>query len=262
MKPTYQLLPPLREDEYAALRDDIEANGVQVPIVVDEDGAILDGHHRSAICAELDIPCPSVKQEGLSTFEKRNLALRLNLRRRHLTSEQKRQVLEELIKADPEMSNRRAADAAGVDHKTAGSVRSELEGRGEIPHVKNLTDSKGRSQPAAKPKKDKDPASTSSGERSGHRPVIYDQATGEQVESKPADEGDSKPAKSKDSDYLLKALKRFDHVLFLAQFDAGRVRQRCTPSQLDRFADGQRRINEWFDELLKQDSHLSLVEDA
>jgi hypothetical protein len=37
---------------------------------------------------------------------------------------------------------------AGVDHKTVGAVRGELEGRGEIPHVEAQADTLGRQQPA------------------------------------------------------------------------------------------------------------------
>jgi hypothetical protein len=57
----------------------------------------------------------------------------LNVKRRQLTNEQKRETLEKLLKADPEKSNRQIAVAAGVDHKTVGAVRLEAEGRGEIP---------------------------------------------------------------------------------------------------------------------------------
>ena len=43
----YQLLPPLTADERESLRQSIEAVGVLQPVVVDEAGAIIDGHHRA-----------------------------------------------------------------------------------------------------------------------------------------------------------------------------------------------------------------------
>ena len=50
-----ELLPPLSTEEKAALRADIKASGgVKVPIVVDEDGNILDGRHRH----EIDVDAP------------------------------------------------------------------------------------------------------------------------------------------------------------------------------------------------------------
>lgn len=80
----YQLLPPLTPQEYAALRADIALHGVQSPIVVDEAGAILDGHNRAAIAAELGIDCPRIVLAGLTESGKRERALALNLKRRHL----------------------------------------------------------------------------------------------------------------------------------------------------------------------------------
>ena len=51
---SWQLLPPLTEEEYAALKADIVEHGVLVPIVVDADtGAIVDGHHRQRAWDEL-----------------------------------------------------------------------------------------------------------------------------------------------------------------------------------------------------------------
>ena len=49
----YQVLPPLQEAAYQSLRADIERHGVLVPIDVDEEGEILDGHNRQAIADEL-----------------------------------------------------------------------------------------------------------------------------------------------------------------------------------------------------------------
>ncbi len=42
----YQLLPPLSDDEFASLKADIRVHGVLVPIELDADGVMLDGHHR------------------------------------------------------------------------------------------------------------------------------------------------------------------------------------------------------------------------
>jgi N6-adenosine-specific RNA methylase IME4 len=80
----YQLLPPLTAEEYAALKADIAARGVMVPIELDEHGVILDGHHRSAIAAELGIEAPTVTRVGLSEAAKREHVLKLNLLRRQL----------------------------------------------------------------------------------------------------------------------------------------------------------------------------------
>src|SRR5262249_30251866 len=71
-----------------------------------------------------------------------------NLHRRHLTSEQKRELIAKVLKAKPEASNAAVAKQVKADDKTVAKVRSELEGRSEIPNVNTRTDSKGRKQPA------------------------------------------------------------------------------------------------------------------
>jgi hypothetical protein len=71
-----------------------------------------------------------------------------NIHRRHLTAEQKRELIAKLLKAKPEASDRQTATAIKVDHKTVGAVRADLEGRGEIPHVSTRTDTSGRKQTA------------------------------------------------------------------------------------------------------------------
>jgi hypothetical protein len=71
-----------------------------------------------------------------------------NMIRRQLTAEQKRNLIAEWLEIKPSDSNRLIADLLKVDHKTVGSVRKQMEGRGEIPHVETRTDSLGREQPA------------------------------------------------------------------------------------------------------------------
>ena len=77
----YQLLPELPPDEYEALKADIAARGVLVPIEVDEQGTILDGHTRFRAWCELgkNEPPPVIVRPGLSEEEKRLHARRANL---------------------------------------------------------------------------------------------------------------------------------------------------------------------------------------
>lgn len=124
-KERFQLLPPLSRDEYAALKADIEAHGVQVPVIVDEDGEVIDGHHRMQIAQELGVPCPTVVREGLSDAEKRRMARNLNMQRRQLSTKQKRQIIADELAEDPGQSNNSLAKRLGVSDMTVASVRSE-----------------------------------------------------------------------------------------------------------------------------------------
>src|SRR5262245_28939040 len=95
----YQLLPALTAEEYAALKEDIRRHGVLVPLEKDEQGNVLDGHHRLRAWEELKaegvkLPDPAVIiRPGLSEAEKRAHVRSLNLNRRHLTREQRRQLI-------------------------------------------------------------------------------------------------------------------------------------------------------------------------
>ena len=46
-------MPSLAPDEYAGLKESIRRHGVLYPVVVDHEGAIIDGHHRLAIVREI-----------------------------------------------------------------------------------------------------------------------------------------------------------------------------------------------------------------
>jgi hypothetical protein len=73
-----------------------------------------------------------------------------NIRRRHLTAEQKRALIAKVIAMKPEASHRQIAKQVKADHKTV--ARAEAEDLGKLPHVETRTDTKGRKQPAKKRK--------------------------------------------------------------------------------------------------------------
>lgn len=133
----YQVMPPLSADEYEALKADIAARGVMVPVEYDEEGNILDGHHRVAICGELGLSqWPRLIRYGLAEQEKRRHARRLNLDRRHLDQAARRKLIEDDLRETPEASNRKIAADLGVDDKTVGAARARLESTAEIPQLK------------------------------------------------------------------------------------------------------------------------------
>lgn len=73
-----------------------------------------------------------------------------NIRRRHLTGEQKREIIAELLKATPSRSDRATAKIAGVSHPTVATVRADLEQAGDVEKLSTRTDAAGRQQPATK----------------------------------------------------------------------------------------------------------------
>ncbi|MDD3654818.1 MAG: MT-A70 family methyltransferase [Desulfotomaculaceae bacterium] len=144
----YQVMPDLTAEEFAALKADIARRGVQVPVEYDEDGNILDGYHRVRACRELGLTdWPRVIRAGLSEAEKWTHARKLNLTRRHLSREQKQELIRAQLKATPQMSDRQIAEGLGISHVTVGAQRKEMVSRGQLGHVDAVIDSLGRLQP-------------------------------------------------------------------------------------------------------------------
>ena len=121
----YQVMPPLSSEEYQELHESIKAEGVLEPIHVDEEGVVIDGHHRSKIANELGIPCPVIAHDDLSESQKRSLAFTLNLKRRHLNREQRRALGLESLRLDPIASNREHSKRTGLSDKTIRDIREK-----------------------------------------------------------------------------------------------------------------------------------------
>jgi hypothetical protein len=146
----------LDKNELDALAKDIADNGQRFPIIVHE-GRIVDGvqRHRACLRAKKEpITAPyNVEQYGGEEKDIAAFIISANVHRRHLKPKQRRDIVADFLKADPTASDRAIAEKAKVDKNTVAKVRKEKETRGEIHHVGKRTDTKGRQQPAEKPRK-------------------------------------------------------------------------------------------------------------
>ena len=81
-----------------------------------------------------------------------------NLHRRHLTAEQRHDLIAKVLKATPEKSDRQIGEQLKADHKTIAKVRREKESTGELSPVEKRigADRKARKQPAKKPRRTED----------------------------------------------------------------------------------------------------------
>lgn len=120
------LAPGARPEEDEALRDSIATHGVQLPILVDHCGNIIDGRRRNRICQELGLPCPAIVVGALSLEQKKQLAMELNTCRTQLTRRQKQHIAVELLKCDARDSDRVIGRIAGLDHTTVGQFDADL----------------------------------------------------------------------------------------------------------------------------------------
>jgi hypothetical protein len=174
--PAAELFPLMAEAELKELAEDIKTNGLRSPIVMwpnsDKKLLLIDGRNRLDALALLGLL--GVDESGCLTLKARSndhwqfqcahqvgdpyaLALSFNVRRRHLTAEDKRDLIAKLLKVQPEKSNRAIADTIKIaDHKTVGSVRAEKEATGEIPQLTKTTGKDGKSRPTTVKKRKAD----------------------------------------------------------------------------------------------------------
>ncbi len=146
MTDQYQVMPALTPEEYAALKASIAEYGVLLPIQFDDEDNVLDGHHRLRACEELGIKdYPSIIRVGLSEDEKIELIVALNLDRRHLTPEQRQEIVVNL--REQGWSLRRIGESLAVDE---GTVRGDL-ARAEYSAPEKVTGKDGKSYPARRP---------------------------------------------------------------------------------------------------------------
>jgi hypothetical protein len=162
------LFPLMSSDELKALGEDIKANGLTAPIVLiaaDCGLMLLDGRNRLDAMEAAGIAVTNGR--GLdNTIPRRVLphshdaaayVISANIHRRHLTAEERQDLLITLIARAPEKSDRQIGAEIGVDHKTIAKARAKGEDVGRIPHVSTRTDTKGRAQPAKHTRKPKKP---------------------------------------------------------------------------------------------------------
>ena len=137
--PKYQILPPPTPEYLADLRATIIERGVDEPIIVDEDGQIVDGWQRYTICQELGIFCPRQVRKFATEAEKFELALMRNCSRRQLNRTQKKALISTYLQVDSRISdNWLATIIGGISKNNVAQVRVDLIATGSIKQHKTL----------------------------------------------------------------------------------------------------------------------------
>lgn len=120
LHPAALMLPPMSDDEFAALKADIQEHGLRVP-VVELKGQIVDGRHRARACEELGIDL--LATELPKDAEPFAWVISANLHRRHLTTQQKAMVAARMAEAMKEPARQRKVEGGKKGGKIAGRGR-------------------------------------------------------------------------------------------------------------------------------------------
>jgi len=165
--PAAERFPLMSPDELRVLAEDIKQNGLRIPccIVEDKDGreVLFDGRNRLDALELIGEKITLGTLNNSNIFERieaeyidiSERVVSLNIHRRHLTGEQKRGIIAELIKAQPEKPDLQIAKTIKVSPTTVGTVRREMEAKGDVSKLETRTDTQGRKQRSSKPRKAK-----------------------------------------------------------------------------------------------------------
>jgi hypothetical protein len=147
------LVPQLTAEEYKSLKQSIKENGLYVPLIVNQDGIVLDGHHRYKACQELGIELKTIIKEFKEKLDEQLFVIDCNLKRRQLNNFQRtelalksKSILTEIAKRNMSLGGKGSKDLealslslgekgvaeeigniAGVSHETVRKVDKLLD---------------------------------------------------------------------------------------------------------------------------------------
>jgi ParB-like chromosome segregation protein Spo0J len=131
--PLANLFPMIEGNAFEELKRDIAAQGILEPIRLYQ-GMILDGRNRYAAakaCGHSFSVDDFVQWEG-TLAEAEAWVISTNMHRRQLTTKQKQEVIEGMLRKYPTLSDREIARQIGVSNSTVGAARERLTNSPEV----------------------------------------------------------------------------------------------------------------------------------
>lgn len=192
----YQPFRDLDDETNDALKKSIARFGVVCPVIVDGNGSIIDGHQRARIAGELGLTYSVIKRSVKNDDDAISLAYSLNADRRHLTVDERREIV-----ADLRAQGFSLRAIAGVVNASLGTVHSDARHSGVQPE--HVTGDDGKTYAGSRPPADENGEIVSpSGDNA---PSGSDQSTasrsdaagpGDDEQNEDEDDGPSTPASS------------------------------------------------------------------
>ena len=166
--PAADLFPLMNEADLRDLGESIKGHGGLIQPVHLYKGDLLDGRSRldamELVGFRFDRTGLSSISHDLSDFiDPYAHVIAANIHRRHLTSEQKNNLILAVLKLRPDQSNRQIGADLKVDHKKVAAVRRTGEATGEISPVQKTVGKDGKARPTKVKKKKPDSAEIPTG---------------------------------------------------------------------------------------------------
>lgn len=108
VNPEYEtLLPQISNEEYETLKMSFLTEGQHFPIIVNQDGVILDGHQRYRACNEIGMECRYEVKTFTNPLLEKKFVIEANLLRRHLSVAERAKLGYLLLAIETELGRQR-----------------------------------------------------------------------------------------------------------------------------------------------------------
>jgi len=121
-----KLVPNLSILEYQDLKNSIQQNGMYIPIIINKEGEILDGHHRYKACKELGIEPKVTHSIFTNKLEEKKFVIENCIKRRHLNDFQKAELAIPLLEIEKELAMAREQNGTLVSNETRGKTTEKV----------------------------------------------------------------------------------------------------------------------------------------
>lgn len=147
----HQVMNPLHPDVYNSLKESVWAEGILVPLLLDNDYAVIDGHNRVNVWKDLQAEgvdigrVPALVYDAATKYDAYRIAVTTNSVRRDPTEAKPELVRKQLMwldhmyeaAGDPpddrrSWSDKRIASTIGIHDQAVRKIRAEMEAKGEI----------------------------------------------------------------------------------------------------------------------------------
>ncbi|MES0335282.1 MAG: ParB N-terminal domain-containing protein [Candidatus Magnetobacterium sp. LHC-1] len=142
-----RLIPRPTPDEFKSLKEDISANGIKMPLILNGKSELIDGYSRYEVASQLKMAeVPVIAYEFADDTQERDFIIQVNLHRRHLTSAHKAEIALKLLDIEKEKARQRQIEAGQYGHLGGrGNIRDSEQYRENIGYktLSNLQDTEG-----------------------------------------------------------------------------------------------------------------------